>query len=91
MKKTNLDWSKIQLEYKKRTRKNLREKIIKTIVWKNCSFVWKNNGSRIVYYSGIILEDLWNKVKCEMKDNYIHSSDELFEIILLKKDIKINK
>lgn len=58
---------------------------------KKCSFVGRIEWiSRIVFYEGRVLEDLWEKVKCEMMDRYIHNSNDLFEIILEKKQIKLN-
>jgi len=92
MKKTNIDWSFVELEVRKRKRKTTFNKpIIKTIVWKSCFFVGKIKRCpwRIVLFIWIIVQDLWENVECEMIDKYIHAPKTLFKIILPKKSIKI--
>ena len=91
MKKLNIDWSLVDLKVKNRKRKSNFKPIIKTIVWKNCFFVGKNERCpwRIVSFTWIILQDLWENVECEMMDNYINVPNTLFKIILPKKSVKI--
>lgn len=59
------------------------------------SFVWRDKARekskwRIVCYEWRVLEDLWDTVKCEMIDRYIHNDNIAFIKTFLKKEVKIN-
>lgn len=93
MKKTNIDWSFVELEVRKRKSKTTFNKpITKTIVWKSCFFVGKVERCpwRIVLFTWVVIKDLWENVECEMIDNHIHAPKTLFKIILPKRSIKQN-
>lgn len=71
-------------------KKKINKNSIKDWTGYKCTYVWKIEWiSRIVLYEGIILDDLWDKVRCSMVDKYIHVSDDLFEITLPKKKVNI--
>ena len=73
-------------------KKLINKKSISDYVWLKCHYIWKVEWEiRIVFYEWTILEDLWEQVKCSMMDRYIHSSDDLFEIILPKNKVSITK
>lgn len=73
-------------------RKKLNKKNINEWIWLKCRYIWKIEWlPRIVLYEGVIIEDLWDQIKCEMVDRYIYSSDDLFEVTLPKKWVTVTK
>ena len=74
---------------KKTVRKRVNQKQ-KKIVGSKVSYVGKYEKcwARIVLFEWIILEDLWDKVKCKMIDKYIYVPNTPFEATFFKNQIK---
>ena len=70
----------------------MRKTTVKNWVWQNCYFVGKlKNITRCVLYEWKVIEDLWDKVRCEMVDQYVKADKTPFIIIFPKTKINIQK
>lgn len=72
---------------KKRKNKNN----IKDWTGLKCYYIWPIEWElNIVYYEWTVVEDLWDKVLCNMRDRNINRSDDYFNITLEKKVTNLN-
>ena len=88
---TNINWEDVELKVVQRTikRKNIKPQL--NFIGKNMYYVWKTRATwnRIVYYKWKIIWEEWDKWICEVVDQYIHNSNELFVIKSPKWSINI--